>query len=230
MATLAPHIAELAAKIDHTILKAEALPSQIDAVCREAQEWRFAAVCVNPLYVARCVAHLKGSGIAVATVCGFPLGATTTADKCAEAGRAVAAGASEVDMVLQLGALLASELSAVRDDMAAVVDATKRANPAALVKVIFESAALSAEQIIAACRCAAEAQVDYVKTSTGFHASGGASVEAVRLMHKHAAPIKVKASGGIRDLKTARAMLAAGASRLGLSSSVAIMLEAQAGG
>jgi deoxyribose-phosphate aldolase len=221
--------ARLAAAIDHTLLKPEAAPVQIDQLCDEAIRWNFAAVCVNPLYVARCAARLRGTPAAVATVCGFPLGATTTADKCDETRRAVESGATEVDMVLRIGELIAGEHRAVRDDVAAVVDATRRANPRALVKVIFETAVLNPGQIIAGCRCCAEAQADYVKTSTGFHPSGGATVEAVRLMHKHAAPIKVKAAGGIRTLDAAKAMLDAGASRLGMSAGVALMKELTAG-
>jgi deoxyribose-phosphate aldolase len=216
---------EFARLIDHTLLKPEAAPIQVDQLCDEALEWKFATVCINPLYVPRCVQRVRGGTVGVATVCGFPLGASTTADKCDEARRAVEAGASEVDMVLRVGELIAGETRAVRDDVAAVVDAVRHARRDALVKVIFETGALNESQIIAGCRCCAEAQADFVKTSTGFHPTGGATVEAVRIMHKHAAPLRIKASGGIRDLKTAEAMVAAGASRLGMSASVAVMRE-----
>lgn len=221
----------MARVIDHTLLKPEGTPAQIDRLCDEARTWAFAAVCVNPLYVSRCVARLRGAESVVATVCGFPLGASTTADKCEEARRAVEAGALEIDMVLRIGELIAGEVRAVRDDIAAVVETVKRARSEALVKVIFETGVLTPDQIIAACRASAEAQADFVKTSTGFHPAGGATVEAVRLMHRHASPIQVKAAGGIRDLATARAMLEAGASRLGMSASVAVMeaLKAQRG-
>ena len=215
----------LARMIDHTLLKPEALPSQVDQLCDEALQWEFAAVCVNPLYVARCAKRLVSSPVAVATVCGFPLGATTTPDKRDEARRAVESGAAEIDMVVRVGELIAGERQAVRDDIAAVVDAVRRARPAALIKVILETAALNDDQIIAGCRCCAEAQADYVKTSTGFHPAGGATVQAVRLLHRHASPLKVKAAGGIRDLATARAMIDAGAARLGMSASVAVMKE-----
>jgi deoxyribose-phosphate aldolase len=215
----------IAATIDHTILKAEATAADVDKLCAQAAEFHFAAVCVNPVFVGRCAKHLAGTRVAVAGVCGFPLGATTTTDKAEEARRAVEAGATEIDMVIHLGAMLTGDTNYVRDDMAAVVDAARRANPDAHVKAILETAALTDDQIIAACRCGAEAQVDYVKTSTGFHASGGASLDAVRLMHKHAAPIKVKASGGIRDRAAAIAMLEAGASRIGTSSGVNIIQE-----
>lgn len=221
----------MARVIDHTLLKPEGTPAQIDRLCDEARTWGFVAVCVNPLYVPRCVARLRGAETAVATVCGFPLGASTTADKCDEARRAVEAGAMEIDMVLRIGELIAGEVRAVRDDIAAVVETVKRARTDALVKVIFETAVLTKEQIVAACRASAEGAADFVKTSTGFHPSGGATIEAVRLMHRHASPIKVKAAGGIRDLAAARAMLEAGASRLGMSAGVAVMeaLKAERG-
>lgn len=217
--------AALARLIDHTLLKPEATAAQIDRLCDECREFSFFAACVNPVWVERCAARLAGSSSVVASVAGFPLGASATATKAAEAARAVEQGAREVDMVINLGWLIAQEAAAVTRDIAAVVDATKRANESALLKVIVESRALTDEQIILACRCVAQAQADFVKTSTGFHPNGGATAEHVALLRKHAAPLRVKAAGSIRDLATARAMLAAGADRLGLSASVAVVSE-----
>lgn len=217
--------AELARFIDHTILKPETSAEQVDQLCDECRRYAFVAACVNPVWVERCAARLAGTGTRVASVAGFPLGASLPESKALEARRAVEQGAREVDMVVNLAALRSGDKMAVVRDIAAVVEAAKRADPDALVKVILETTTLSAEQIILGCRCTAEAQADFVKTSTGFHASGGARVEHVALMHRHAAPIRVKASGGIRDLKSALALIEAGASRLGMSASVAIMHE-----
>ncbi len=214
---------ELARLIDHTLLKAEATAAQVDRLCAECVEYGFFCACVNPVWVRRCVEQLSGSATCVAAVVGFPLGANLTATKAEEARRVVELGALEVDMVVSLGALLSGEQRQVADDIAAVVDATKSANAQALVKVILETSALTDEQIIMGCRCAAEGQADFVKTSTGFHAAGGATERHVSLLRKHAAPIRVKASGGIRSTETALAMVAAGADRLGASASVAIV-------
>lgn len=216
---------ELAAMIDHTILKPEATAADIDRLCDEAIEWGLFAVCMNPMFVARAVKRTQGGRPVVVSVAGFPLGANTTAIKVEEARRVIADGASEVDMVLRVGDLRAGETGAVRDDIAAVVDAARRERRDAVVKVIFETGALTDDEIIGGCRCCAEAQADFVKTSTGFHSGGGATVAAVQLMHKHASPIRVKASGGIRDWPTARAMIEAGATRIGTSSGAAILSE-----
>lgn len=215
--------ATLARTIDHTLLKPEATAAQIDRLCDECREFNFCAACVNPVWVARCVEHLAGSGTCVASVVGFPLGATTRAAKALEARLAIEHGAAEVDMVVNLGALIVGEEATVADDIAAVVDAARGANPHALVKVILETRALTNEQIILGCRCAVEAGAHFVKTSTGFHAGGGATVEHVALLRQHAGNLGVKAAGGIRDLPTAQAMLAAGATRLGMSASVAVI-------
>ncbi len=214
----------LARAIDHTLLKPEATQAQIDQLCAECLEYDFAAVCVNPCWVPFCAERLAGRA-AVATVAGFPLGAATSETKAFEAREAVAQGAVEIDMVVNLGALKAGRHDIVKDDIEAVVRATKSQREEALVKVILETAALTTDEVIAGCRCAAEAQADYVKTSTGFHPAGGATIEAVQLLYKHASPIKVKASGGIRDLAAATAMLEAGAARLGMSAGVAVMRE-----
>lgn len=215
--------ATLASTIDHTLLKPEATRAQIEQLCDEARTHGFAAVCVNPVWVPFCVGRLAGGTSMVATVIGFPLGANAPAIKAEEARCAVQQGARELDMVIQLGALLAGDHPFVRDDIAAVVDAARAVRNDVLVKVILETRALTNEQIIAGCRAAAEAQADFVKTSTGFHPGGGATVEHVALLRRHAAPIRVKASGGIRDLAMARAMLAAGADRLGTSAGVALL-------
>lgn len=216
-------VAELARRIDHTLLRPEAMREQIDRLCDECLEYNFAAACVNPVWVAHCAAQLIDSETRVATVVGFPLGATAAEVKAFEARTAVEQGAREVDMVVNLGALRAGARAAVVRDIRAVVDAAKRADADALVKVILETRALTDEQIILGCRCACEAQADFVKTSTGFHPAGGATVEHVALLRRHAAPLRVKAAGGIRDLPTALAMLEAGADRLGMSASVTAM-------
>jgi deoxyribose-phosphate aldolase len=220
---------ELARLIDHTVLKPETTAEQIDRLCDECQQHGFYAACVNPIWVSRCVQRLAHSQTVVASVAGFPLGASLTATKADEARRAVDQGALEVDMVANLGALVAGDADTVRRDIEAVVSATIGANAKALVKVILETRALTGEQIIMGCRCAVDAQADFVKTSTGFHPAGGATVEHVTLLREHAAPLKVKAAGGIRDLKTARAMIEAGADRLGLSAGVQVISEMQNG-
>ena len=221
---------QLAAIIDHTLLKPEASIAQVDQLCAEAVEHSFCAVCVNAIHVARAARRLAGSNVRIASVAGFPLGAVMTATKVDDARRAVEAGAFEIDMVLNIGGLLSGEKNLVRDDIAAVADAVHSVSVHHIIKVILETAVLTPEQIALGCRCCAEAQVDFVKTSTGFHPAGGATIEAVRALKRYAAPIKVKASGGIRDLQTALAMVDAGADRLGLSSGVSIIREARRSG
>jgi len=216
-----PH--DLAAAIDHTNLKPQATAAHIDKLCDEAMRYRFVAVCVNPIWVARCAGRLASSEVRIASVIGFPLGASRTDTKVDETRRAIADGAVEIDMVARLGDLVAQNTSAVRDDIAAVADAVHDASPDHHLKVILETAALTREQIIAGCRCAVEARADYVKTSTGFHSAGGATVEAVRLLREYGSPLKVKAAGGIRNLPTARTMIEAGASRIGCSAGPKIM-------
>ncbi len=217
--------AQLARLIDHTLLKPEATAEQIDRLCDECIEHGFAAACVNPVWVERCAARLRDAATVVASVVGFPLGASLPATKADEARRAVGQGAREVDMVVNLGALIAGEKRAVVTDIEAVVAACVSEDERAIVKVILETAALTEAQIVLGCRCVAEAQADYVKTSTGFHPAGGAALETVALLHKHATPLKVKAAGGIRDLETALAMIAAGADRLGMSAGVAVVQQ-----
>ncbi len=218
------NLAEIARTIDHTLLKPEAGPDAIDVLCREALEWGFAAVCVNPCWVSRAARALEGSGVAVATVCSFPLGAGLTETKAAEAAASVAAGAREVDMVLNIGLARSGLWDQVEQDIAAVV----RAAGDALVKVILECGLLDDTQKEEAARRAVAAGAAFVKTSTGFLA-GGATVHDVALLKRVIdGRAEVKASGGIRSLGQARAMLAAGASRLGTSSGVTIMEEARA--
>lgn len=214
---------ELARCIDHTLLKPEAGRAQVERLCAECREYAFFAACVNPIWVPLVVDRLAGSQTVVASVAGFPLGATTSAAKALEAREAAEAGAREIDMVVNIAALLAGEKDAVKRDIEAVVAAAKRVDDAVLVKVILETRALPEARIILGCRCVAEAQAEFVKTSTGFHPAGGATVEHVSLLRRHIAPLKVKAAGGIRDLPTALAMLEAGADRIGASASVALL-------
>lgn len=213
---------QLAAMIDHTLLKPEATPEQIDRLCDEAISCGAAAACVNPLYAAQVARRVAGSAVRACSVVGFPLGATPGVNKAEEARRAIGEGAVEIDTVVPLGLVLAGDWDRVQSDLALTqeVCAAGRAG----LKVIFESAALQDEQIIRLCRICRTLGTAFVKTSTGFHASGGASEHAVRLMHEHFAG-PVKASGGIRNLASAQAMLAAGATRLGLSATLAILNE-----
>ena len=219
---------QLAAMIDHTLLRPEVTCAQIDRLCGQALDHGFYAVCVNPLYVSQAARRLAGSPVVVASVAGFPLGANTTAVKIEDARQAIDAGAREIDMMLQLGALIAGEKNRVRDDIAAVAETVHAASPDHVLKVILETAALSPELIALGCRCCAEAQVDFIKTSSGFHPAGGATEQAVRTLKKLATPIKIKAAGGIRDLKTALSMIEAGADRLGMSASVAVIRACEA--
>ena len=210
---------DLAGIIDHTLLSPDALPSQADAICDEAMKYGFKAVCVNPVYLPRVAKRLAGSGVAPCSVIGFPFGADPTEITAAEAAWVVANGAREVDMVIALGLLKAGETDAVTADIAAV----KAACGDALLKVIIEATLLDEEQKVRACRCAMEAGADFVKTSTGF-AGGGATVEDVSLMRRTVGPdMGVKASGGVRTTADARAMVEAGASRIGASASIAIV-------
>ena len=214
---------ELAAMIDHTLLKPEATSAMIDRLCAEAAEYRFAAVCVQPVWIRHCTRLLQGTTVKVAGVVGFPLGGSRTDTKVDEAIRALEDGAEEIDMVIRLGDLVAGDTPVVTDDIAAAAAAVHRTISHAVLKVILETAALTAAQVIAGCTCAIAGRADFVKTSTGFHPAGGASIEAVRLLCEHAAPLKVKAAGGIRDAATAMAMINAGAARLGTSAGIKII-------
>lgn len=209
----------LAAMIDHTILKANATRPQIEQLCAEAAEHHFASVCVNSCWVPLAAKLLAGTGVKVCTVIGFPLGAMSTAGKAAETRAAVADGADELDMVINVGWLIAGEDDAVRDDIAAVVAAAD----GRCVKVILETCLLNDEQIARACELSVAAGASFVKTSTGF-STGGATVHDVELMAKTVAGrCKVKASGGIHNADEARAMVEAGADRIGTSSGIAIV-------
>ena len=220
--------ADLAQKIEHTLLNPEATPVQIDALCDEAAANGFLAVCVNPVYVRQAARRLEQAvanrRLCVVSAAGFPLGANLSQTKADEAARALDDGASEIDMVMALGAFLAGNLVAVRRDIEAVAEVVHRTKGGVL-KLILETAALTTEQIILGCRCAAEGEADFVKTSTGFHPAGGATVEHVRLLHRYASPMPVKAAGGIRTALAAQAMIQAGAARIGTSHGVAIMEE-----
>ena len=214
---------EIAAMIDHTVLHAYATDGQIEKLCAEAKEYHFASVCVNPCHVARAAELLKGTGVKVATVVGFPLGTNTTETKAFETKDAVAKGADEIDMVLDVGAMKSKRYHDVQNQIHAVVQAAG----GKLVKVIIETCYLTDEEKVIACKAAAEAGADYVKTSTGF-GTGGATVKDVALKKKSIpAHMKVKASGGIHTYAEALAMVEAGASRLGASAGVAIVADAE---
>ncbi|RYG65582.1 deoxyribose-phosphate aldolase, partial [bacterium] len=209
---------ELASYIDHTVLKPDTRTPAIETLCAEALQYQFAAVCVAPRWVPLCAKLLRDADIHVATVVGFPHGDTLSKAKAQEARDAIDAGATEVDMVIPIGAALEGDWKAVYTDVASVVTA---AHGQAIIKVIFENAYLNRDQIIACCKASVDAGADYVKTSTGF-ASSGATLEDVRVMRQTVGDgLGVKAAGGIRDLATALAMIEAGASRLGCSASVA---------
>ncbi|MDA8234077.1 MAG: deoxyribose-phosphate aldolase [Clostridia bacterium] len=215
----------MAKLIDHTILKANATEEEITQLCREAAEYGFASVCINPYHVPLAHKLLADSGVPVCTVIGFPLGASATAVKAYETTEAVKAGAKEVDMVINIGLLIKGQNELVQKDIQAVVDAAAAVDKSAIVKVIIETSYLTDEQKVTACKLAKEAGAHFVKTSTGFSASG-ATVEDIRLMRQTVGPdIGVKASGGIRNTQQALAMVEAGASRIGASAGIAIIAE-----
>jgi deoxyribose-phosphate aldolase len=214
----------IASYIDHTILKQDATQAQIIQLCAEARAYQFASVCVNPIHVKLCAQLLRGSGVETCTVVGFPLGANTEAVKVFETWDAVDMGATEIDMVINIGALKAKNYAAVLDDIAAVTEAAHEGE--AIVKVIIEAALLTDEEKVIACQLSQAAGAEFVKTSPGF-GPGGATVEDVALMRQTVGPdMGVKAAGGVRNLQDAQAMIAAGATRIGASAGVAIMEEA----
>ena len=228
--------AELAARIDHTILKPEAMPADVDKVLGEALEYKFASVCISPPFVKQAAARLAGSGVKTCTVIGFPNGTHKPTVKAIEATSTVKDGAEEIDVVAHLPLLLAGNFEAARDELMEVVRGARAVRSDVVIKVIVESAALVAinkdraeETIALACRAVRESGCDFIKTSTGFHPAGGAQLHVVEWMKKHGGSIKVKASGGIRDYATAKRMIDAGADRLGVSASVAIVNEARTG-
>jgi deoxyribose-phosphate aldolase len=215
----------VSAMIDHTLLKPDATRSEIEKLCREAAEFRFATVCVNPAWVATAAALLRGSGVGVCSVVGFPLGATTADVKAYETRRAIFDGATEIDMVINVGALKSGDLRTVERDIDAVVESCRQCG--VISKVIIEAALLTDEEKIAACSLSKAAGADFVKTSTGF-AAGGATAADVALMRRVVgADMGVKAAGGVRDLEGLKAMVAAGATRVGASAGVKIVQESR---
>lgn len=217
-------IRALAGLFDHTLLRPQATRAEIEQLADDARRWSFATVCVNSAWVPAAAERLRSTAVKVASVAGFPLGAMLTSCKCGEAERAILAGAREMDMVMNVGALKSGELARVEHDIRGVVDLCHSSG--ATVKVILENAYLSDAEKVTACRIAQDAGADFVKTSTGFGPSG-AHEEDVRLMRQTVGPaMGVKAAGGIRNLDDALRMLQAGASRLGASATVAILEEA----
>ncbi|NQD88758.1 deoxyribose-phosphate aldolase [Paenarthrobacter sp. CM16] len=213
--------ANIASYIDHTLLKPEASEADVLKVCAEAIEYRFKSVCVNPVWVKTVTKALKGSGVLTCSVIGFPLGATPSDVKSFEARGAVLDGADEIDMVINMASARANDKGALVDDIRAVAETVHAGE--AILKVIIETSMLDDEQKVIACQAAVEAGADFVKTSTGFN-GGGATVEDVALMRKTVGPdLGVKASGGVRSLADAQAMIAAGATRIGASSGIAIV-------
>lgn len=210
----------IASYIDHTLLKAESTKEQVIQICKEAAEYEFASVCVNPSYVATAAAELSGSKVKVCTVIGFPLGASTSETKAFETTDAITKGAQEIDMVINIGAIKSGDSELVKNDIQAVVEA---ARGKAIVKVIIEASLLTDEEKVLASRLSKEAGADFVKTSTGF-STGGATIADVKLMRETVgADLGVKASGGVRSLEDVQSMIDAGATRIGASSGVQII-------
>jgi deoxyribose-phosphate aldolase len=218
---------DLARFIDHTLLRPDATADEVDRLCDEAREFGFASVCVNPTWVRRCSQRLRGSQVRVASVIGFPFGASTTEVKALEARRAIRDGAREIDMVINIGALKSGDDALVGSDIAKVSDACHEAG--ALNKVIIEAAFLTDEEKVVASHLAKRAKADFVKTSTGF-GPGGATVHDVLLMRETVGPkLGIKAAGGIRSAEDVREMIAAGATRIGASASVQIVTGGEPG-
>jgi deoxyribose-phosphate aldolase len=215
----------VASMIDHTLLKPDATRKEIEALCREAAEYHFATVCVNPTWVALCASLLRGTGVLVTSVVGFPLGATTSDVKHFETRRAIFDGAREIDMVINVGALKSGDLRVVERDIEAVAWPCREASTTS--KVIIEAALLTDQEKVTACTLAKAAGADYVKTSTGF-GPGGATAADVALMRRTVGDeMGVKAAGGVRDLEGLKAMVAAGATRIGASAGVRIVQESR---
>ncbi|MBI5216226.1 MAG: deoxyribose-phosphate aldolase [Ignavibacteriae bacterium] len=216
---------DLARMIDHTLLKPESTKEQVIALCNEAKKYNFASVCINPSYVSLCAKLLRDTAVKVCTVIGFPLGATSTASKAFESEQALRDGATELDMVINVGMLKSGEYDYVENDMFAVASTARRYG--ALTKVILETGLLTDEEKIKACVLAKRAGMDFVKTSTGF-AKGGATAGDIALMRKVVgSAMGVKASGGVRTREEALAMVASGADRIGASASVKIVLGSE---
>ena len=210
--------------IDHTLLKPEATEEQVKKICKEARDYKFASVCVNPYYTSLVSKELQGTDVKTCVVIGFPLGANTKEVKAFETKQAIENGAKEVDMVINIGALKDKKYDVVKEDIKAVVNEAKGK---ALVKVIIETCLLTEEEKVKTCEISKEAGADFVKTSTGF-STGGAKKEDVQLMRKTVGEnIGVKASGGIRDYKTSLEMIEAGANRIGASAGIKIVEESK---
>ena len=220
---------DLASVIDHTFLDATATKEKIERLCQEAKAYGFHTVCVNGRWLSLVAELLAGSKVAVGGVVSLPLGADTTKIKVAQAKEAIFAGADEVDMVADLAAIIEGDSKYLANQLVRVLKVCRSMRPAVALKVIIESAALNDEQKIFACRIAQEVGVDFIKTSTGLHPTGGATVEDIKLMKETAPGCKIKAAGGIRTVKQAIEMLAAGAQRIGTSSGVQIIAEFKAG-
>lgn len=217
----------VAGSIDHTQLKPDATLSQFDKLCEEAKQYKFKSVCVNSSRVEYVAKKLQGTDVLICAVVGFPLGAMTSKAKAFETREAISAGADEIDMVINIGALKSGDYKTVEEDIRAVRRATRATT---VLKVIIETSMLTQDEKVVACELSEKAGADFVKTSTGF-GGGGATVEDVQLMRRVVSDnVLVKASGGIRDFKTAQALLAAGASRLGIGSSIAVMTGATVSG
>jgi len=215
---------DIAKYIDHTILKPEATVEDVKKLCKEAREYNFASVCVNGCYAKLVSTELSGSDVKTCVVVGFPLGAMTKEAKAFETTQAIKNGATEIDMVINVGALKDKNYTLLKEDIEAVVNAAKGK---AIVKVIIETCLLTDEEKVKACEISKEAKADFVKTSTGF-STGGATKEDIALMRKTVGEsLGVKASGGVRDYKTAMDMINAGASRIGASASIAIVSESK---
>ena len=213
----------LAGMIDHTLLRADATKEEINQLCREAQEYGFASVCVNPCYVTRAAGRLRKDPVKVCTVLGFPLGASQTMTKSYEAAMAVCSGADEVDMVMNIGFMKSGLYDDVEQDIDEVAEAVRGHKEGAILKVILETCLLTDEEIIKACEICLNCDVDFVKTSTGF-STGGATVHAVELMKQTVGDkLGIKAAGGIHTTEEALALIAAGATRIGASAGIAIV-------
>ncbi len=213
----------IASMIDHTLLKPEATPAQVEKLCAEAAEYHFASVCVNPVYIPLAARLLKDTGVKVCCVVGFPLGAIAPEQKAAEAASCAAMGAEELDMVIHIGAAKAGDWALVQRDIVGVV----KAAAGRTVKVIIETCLLTDEEKVKACEAAKAAGAHFVKTSTGF-STGGATTHDIALMRKTVGPeMGVKASGGIRDYATAMAMIEVGANRIGASAGIEIVAAAE---
>ena len=215
----------VAGLIDHTLLKPDALPSEIEMLCREAREYGFATVCLNPCWVPLAARLLRGSSVGVCTVVGFPLGATTADVKQYETRRVIFDGATEVDMVINVGALRSGDVRTVQFDIEAVTDVCRGAG--VISKVIIETALLTDEEKVTACTLAKAAGADFVKTSTGFARSGATPADVALMRRVVGAEMGVKAAGGVRDLSGAQEMVKAGATRIGASAGVKIVQESK---